>query len=239
MTSRDIRILPAALAAVAVATACHVRTITPEPDATFAMHQESREFVVDRPLDGVPSTVTAAEWLRIPGDPSWALRRDDHMLAAYWIDATASLTARSGPGTADPPIGVVRPSWDQNAIRLRIEPRDGEPLASDVFARTIGFGGPDAIRRNAETVLDVRGRYRAVLRDPRGAEVGWIRVRVGPYEQAARVYEAALPAAIDQRLAVAAVLALASELDWIETRSFNVYQGDRGPLVQSYPLPFR
>jgi hypothetical protein len=228
--------VPAAIL-LALASACRVRTITPESDATFAMHQESREFVVDRPLEGAPAVVNAAEWLRVPGDPAWALRHDDHTLAAYWIDATASLTARSGPGGTDAPIGVVRPSWDQNAIRLRIEPRDGEPLASDVFARTIGFGGPDAIRRNAETVLDMRGRYRAVLRDPSGAEVGWIRVRVGPYEQAARVYEAALPAAIDERLAVAAVLALASELDWIEARAFNVYQGDRGPLIQSYPIP--
>jgi len=221
---------------VVVTSACGVRTIRPESDATFAMHQESRVFVVDRPLSGAPATVTAAAWIRAPGGPAWALRRDGKTLAAYWIEGNASATARAGSRSSDPLLGDVRPSWDQNAIRLRIDPPDGPPLQSDVFARAADGGGPAAISRSAQTILDVRGRYQAALRDAAGAEVGWLRLRIGPYEQAARVFEAALPAGISEGLAVAAVLALASEIDWIESHTLNVYQSDRGPLIQSFPV---
>ncbi len=225
----------ASLAAVG-ASACRVRTITPEADATFAMHQESRDFVIDRAASVASADVVPAKWLRGPGQPMWALRRDGRTLAAYWIDGDAGTTARAGPTRSDDALGAVRPSWDDNAIRLAIEPRDGDPVRSDLFGRTVG-GGPDALRRSAQTILDVRGRYRAALRDASGAEVGWIGLRIGPYEQAARIYEAALPTAIDERLAIAAVLALATEIDWIESHALNVYQGDQaGPLIESYPL---
>ena len=85
-------------------------------------------------------------------------------------------------------------------------------------------------------LLDIRGRYQATLRDATGAEVGWLRLRIGPYEPAARIYEAKLPAGVSDNLGVAAVLSLASELDWIEGHTQNVYQKDRGPLIQSIPL---
>src|SRR5262249_59315924 len=97
-------------------------------------------------------------------------------------------------------------------------------------------GGPGAVSRAAQRILDVGGRYRAALRDATGAEVGWLRLRVGPYEPAARIYEAKLPAGVSDDLAIAAVISLASELDWIEGHTQNVYQKDRGPLFQSIPL---
>jgi hypothetical protein len=213
-----------------------VHTIPPDSDVTFAMHQENRVFVVDRPLSGTPALVTAAEWLRVPGDPAWALRRDGETLAAYWIDGNAGTTARAGLLVSDQPLGDVRPSWDDNAIRLHIEPPDGQPIQSDVFARTNGGGGTAALSRSAQTILDVRGRFQATLRDANGAEVGWLRIRIGPYEPAARIYEATLPAGVSERLAVAAVLSLADEIDWIEGHTLNVYQSDKGPLIQSIPI---
>jgi hypothetical protein len=87
-----------------------------------------------------------------------------------------------------------------------------------------------------ETILDVRGRYLAALRNAAGAEVGWMRLRIGPYQPAARIYEAKLPAGVSEGLAVAAVISLASELDWIEANTQNVYPKDRGPLIQSIPM---
>jgi hypothetical protein len=213
-----------------------VRTIPVDSDVTFAMHQENRVFVVDRPLSGAPALVTAAEWLRTPGDPAWALRRDGKTLAAYWIDGNAGTTARAGLRASDQPLGDVRPSWDDNAIRLHIDPAEGQPIASDVFARTDGGGGTAALSRNSRTILDVRGRYQATLRDAKGTEVGWLRLRIGPYEPAARVYEATLPAGVSEGLAVGAVLSLADEIDWIEGHTLNVYQSDKGPLIQSIPI---
>lgn len=239
LTPRPMRSHLVVLASLAVlgATACRVRTITPDADATFAMHQEGRDFVLDRASSVGSADVLAATWLRGPGQPMWALRRDGRTLAAYWIDGDAGTVARAGSANSDDPLGAVRPSWDDNAIRIAIEPSGGDPVRSDLFARTVGGGGPDALGRSAQTILDVRGRYRAALRDARGAEIGWIGLRIGPYEQASRIYEAALPATIDERLAVAAVLSLATEIDWIEAHALNVYQGDQvGPLIESYPL---
>src|SRR5262249_52500401 len=148
-----------------------------------------------------PAEVTAAAWLRTPGAPAWALRRNGETLAAYWIDGNAGTTPRAGPSTGDRPLGDVRPSWDDNAIRLQIVPPDGQPITSDVFARAEDEGGTSVLSRNALTILDVRGRYRAALRDATGAEVGWLRLRIGPYEPAPRIYEAKLPAGVSDPLA--------------------------------------
>jgi hypothetical protein len=221
---------------LAVVCGCGVRTIPLDSDASFGMHQDNRRFVVDRPKSSPPAAVTAAEWLRIPGAPAWALRLNGETRAAYWIDGNAGTTARAGASTGDRPLGDVRPSWDDNAIRLQIQPPDGQPLKSDVFARVEEGGGTSVLSRSAQTILDVRGRYRAALRDATGAEVGWVRLRIGPYEPAPRIYEAKLPAGVSDDLAVAAVISLASEIDWIEAHSQNVYQKDRGPLIQSIPL---
>jgi hypothetical protein len=221
---------------LAVVCGCGVRAVPLDFDATFAMHQENRTFVVDRPRSGAPAEVTAAEWFRLPGDPAWALRRTGETRAAFWIDGNAGTTARAGLLASDRPVGQVRPTWDDNAIRLHLEPPGGEPIVSDVFSRTEGGGGPAALTRDAQTILDVRGRYQAALRDATRAEVGWMRVRIGPYEPAPRIYEAKLPPGVSEELAVAAVISLASEIDWIEGHTQNVYQKDRGPLIQSIPL---
>jgi hypothetical protein len=221
---------------LAVAFGCGVRSVPIQSDASFAVHQENRTFVMDRPRSSPPAEVTAAEWLRTPGAPTWALRRNGEMVAAYWIDGNAGTTARAGPTTGDRPLGEIRPSWTDNAIRLEIQPSGGAPIKSDVFARVEGGGGTSVLSRDALTILDVRGRFRAALRDATGAEVGWLRLRIGPYEPAPRIYEAKLPEGVSDPLAVAAVLSLASELDWIEGHTENVYQKDRGPLLQSVPL---
>ena len=221
---------------VAVACGCGVRAVPLNVDATFAMHQENRTFVVDRPRSGAPAVVTAAEWVRLPGDPAWALRHNGETRAGFWIDGNAGTIARAGLRASDRPLGQVRPTWDDNAIRLHLEPPGGEPIVSDVFSRTEGGGGPPVLTRDTQTILDVRGRYQAALRDATRAEVGWMRVRIGPYEPAPRIYEAKLPPGVSEELAVAAVISLASEIDWIEGHTQNVYQKDRGPLIQSVPL---
>ena len=221
---------------LAVVCGCGVRAVPLDSDASFAMHQENRTFVVDRPRSGTPAVVTAAEWLRTPGAPAWALRRDGETRAAFWIDGNAGTTARAGLLASDRPLGAVSPTWDDNAIRLHLEPPGGPPIVSDVFARTESGGGPPVLTRAAQTILDVRGRYLTALRDATGAEVGWLRLRIGPYGPAPRIYEAKLPAGVSEELAVAAALSLASELDWIEGHTQTVYQKDRGPLIQSVPM---
>ena len=93
------------------------------------------------------------------------------------------------------------------------------------------------LSRNAQTVLDVRGTYRAALRDAKGGETGWLRVKVTPYAESPRIYDGVLPAEVGPGLAAATAVALGSEIDWIENHALNVYRGTSGgPLRESVPM---
>ena len=212
------------------------RIVPVDAAASFALHQEGRRFYVDKPAATPAATIGPATLLRGPGDPMFAWRDGERVRAAYWLTGTNAVTVRQGPALTAATRGRVVPSWDDNAIRLRLEPPEGEVYLSDVFVRVEPGVGPRMLSRVAATVLDVRGTYRAVLRDTAGAEVGWLRVRVGPYQPSERVYDAVLPDRIENDLAVAAMLALASEITWIESQSYDVYQGRTGPLDQSFPM---
>jgi hypothetical protein len=80
--------------------------------------------------------------------------------------------------------------------------------------------------------LDVRGTYRTTIRDEKGAPLGWFRVRISPYQGAARLYDARLAADLDDTLAVAVTLALHDEIDWIERHTTNVYRGNAGDQLE-------
>ncbi len=206
--------------------------------ATFAAHQEGRRFTIDRPANSPPDTIRWADTFRGPGDPAFAWRQGDAVRAAYWVDGARTVTVRDGTSVSAQPGGAVLSSWDENAIRLRFQPVTGAVLLTDTFDRLGGGTGPARLSRATQTILDIRGDYRAVVRDTEGTDVGWLRVRVGPYQAAQRVYDGALPRAVSNELAAAAMLALADEIDWIERRSYNVYDDSTrtGPLLQSFPF---
>ena len=132
--------------------------------------------------------------------------------------------------------GSVEPSWEDNAIRLTL--RSGDVVyRSDLFARTVVGGGPPQLSRTAQTVLEVRGTYRAALRDAKGAEKGWLRVKITSYSQAARIYDGVVPPELGPGVAAAVAVALDSEIDWIESHAIDVYRGaEGGPLRESVPL---
>jgi len=209
------------------------RPVPVDPDVTFAAHAEHGGLAVDRLPGGGAGRVVAPGWLRWPGAPSFVLREDDRTLARLWLTAPARVEVRS----AEAPESEVEPSWDENALRLTLRPASGAPLRTDVFERTAPGTGPPVLSRAAQSVLDVRGAYRAVLRDTKGAPAGWLRVRVGPYQEAPRIYDGVLPDGVSPGLAAATAVALGSEIDWIEDHALNVYRGDAaGPLRESLPL---
>ena len=221
---------------VASCAAIYRPTVQIDPAATFGAHRVSKGLDVDRLERGRTATLRPASWLRLAGQPTYALTADGHRVAAFWLDGSRVVVRREASG-GSPLIGRIEPSWDTNAIRLAIRAADGPSFQTDPFLRQQTGGGPDRLSRIAQTVLDVRGKYEAVLRDEKGAAVGSLHVRITPYQEAARVYEFVLPPAIPPGLAVGAAASLDAEIDWIENHAVNVYRGGgTGSLEQSIPL---
>lgn len=187
------------------------RFLSGDPQATFVAHEANGILVVDRMLGGQPIAVRPKR--------SWRPWRTIYVPSEGDVgDWTLSL---GGPGEVTVAHAndaanyeSVAPSWDNNAIRLTLERRNGSPLRSDVLARVAG-SGPASFSRLAQLSIDARGSYEGAVRDPAGRQVGWLRLRVGG-DEAHVACEGTLPPDLDEAMAAATLLALASEVDWIE-----------------------
>ncbi|HLK10720.1 MAG TPA: hypothetical protein VKW76_05030 [Candidatus Binatia bacterium] len=210
---------PAAFALVLLAgTGCAARANARAvvPDATFVARRTHDGLTIDRMTDGGPAVVESPGWLRLPGEPTFVLHDPAGEQAGLWVVEPGRVVVRRGRSEDAPVIGRVVPSWEDDAIRLRIEPADAPAVVTDVFARTDRGAGPAALSRIARSSAGVRGTYRATLRREDGTSVGWLEVRVGLHQAAFVTYDGALPPTIDEPLAAAAAVALGSEIDWIE-----------------------
>lgn len=216
-----------------VAAACALRT---EPlassridaGATFVAHRVHGGYAIDRADDGGTGAIRSVARLGSSG-PTFEVRRDDGMHAALWLVAPATVRARRSTSPAAPLVLSVEPGWDDQAIRLAVRDGEGRSYRTDALARIDGRVGIPVLRRGVDTTLDVRGTFRAALRDPGGTPVGWIEARVtGPDEP--RVFQGMLPGdggVVGPALAIA----LDSEIDWIEDHALDVYRGSGGGRV--------
>lgn len=127
--------------------------------------------------------------------------------------------APTGPAT-------VEAYPEHGAIRLTFKPADGSALSTGMFERIDGSVAPAALGLPAETVLDVRGVYRADLHDATGATVGWLRVRVSPFDVAPRIYDGNVPATLSPQSLTTALAQLDAEIDRIEAHAQDVYLGN-------------
>lgn len=214
----------AALAAGAAAAGGAAEPATDGPP-TFAAHDVHGGLAVDQMKGGEPATVTAPGWLRMPGQPEFVVPDGNgREAAALWITAPSTVVVRKGSSTNAPLDGRVEPSWENESIRLSIEPAGGPVLKSDVFQREDLGAGPRELTRRALLSTDVVGSYRAILRTADGRPVGWLRVRISTHGASPIRYEAALPPQVDEALAVALAEALDDEIDRIERESNGVHR---------------
>jgi hypothetical protein len=232
-----VRFVSLAMAVTLSACVTLHRPVAVDPEVTFTAHPEHGEIVFDRLARGRSGDLRPPGWFRGPGDPTFVLVADGQRIAALWR-TPERVVVRSVASSDAAPAGEVASSWDQGAIRLALQPVGGSAFRSDAFTREGGGTGTATLTRAAQTVLDVRGTYRATVRDAGGAAVGWLRVRISPYQEASRIYDGVLPAAVQPELAAGAVAALDGEIDWIEDHAVDVYRNNSsGPLERSIPSP--
>jgi hypothetical protein len=193
-----------------------------EPEATLAAHREHARLVFDR-LPGVGAAELAPGWLRWPGAPL-ELRAGGRTVAALRRLGPGAVEAGAGSSGDAPATSRIEPSWDDGAIHLILYTANGSRFETGFFERVGAGAAPERLNRLANSIFDVRGTYQAVLRDPSGTSVGWLRVVVDPLDTPVRSYEGVLPS-VAPELAAAAALALDSEIDWIEEHAPDIYRG--------------
>jgi hypothetical protein len=192
-----------------------------DPRATFAAHQVHAGFVLDRlqpDATGVVEQAHVINWV-----PEFRVRTAGSDVGHLRLTAPASVTVReSGVREA----GQVAPAWDNGAIRFMLRPATGAPLRFGPFERIDGGAGYSVLSRNALTLLDVEGTYRATVFDEHDQPVGWWEVEVvEPFRP--RVFSGSLPGTSPAAEA-GLILALNSEIDWIENHVLDVWRGMSG-----------
>lgn len=193
-----------------------------DPEATFAAHQVHAGFVLDRLQRDATGVVEQAN-INWTGIAEFQVRTGAGDVGDLRLTAPASVTVReSGVREA----GQVAPAWDNGAIRFTLRPPSGAPLRFGPFERIDGGAGYSVLSRNALTLLDVEGIYRATVFDEHDQPVGWWEVEVvEPFRP--HVFAGSLPGTSPAAEA-SLMLALNSEIDWIENHVLDVYRGNSG-----------
>jgi len=226
------------LAAVVLAACKPSRgPISYDPDVKLALHLARAGLFLDRIPSGRELRLETGGWLASPGRPTYRLVGEgNQVVTGLWTVGHSRVMVREGESSIEPIAGEVVASWEESAIRLTLHLANAHVLHTDAFARQGGGTGPSTISRSAQTVLDVRGTYKADVRDADGRSVGWLRAKIGPYQKAPRIYDGVLPADVGDGVAVAAVIVLDGEVAWIEDHALDVYRGTGdGRLEKSIP----
>ena len=211
-----------AFACLAVSDCAPVRLPAAEldRDATFAAHRVHNGFLIDRLEGGGAGVVEPSRWLNWHRE--FRVRSEDDTLGDLALTAPGRVEVRASGATHPDDI---EPAWDDGAIRLTVHRATGEPLRFGPFER-IGGSGYSVLSRNAQTLLDVRGTYRATIVDAGGHPVGWWKLHITePYQP--RLFEGAV-SGVSPAVAAGLSVALNSEIDWIETQALDVYRGTSG-----------
>lgn len=191
------------------------RLVTNDPNATLLAREQHPGIVLERLGSGATGELVPLS------STSQAVRLGGQDVA--WLTVgEQEVTARSGPDATAPVLGRVVSTWDDQAIRLAIEPAGKPPIQSDVFRSGVG-SGQILLSRDVAMALDLRGAFTSPLRAADGSPVGWLRVRIGA--TGGTSFEGAMPTGLSDAMAAATVAALQHEVGFIE----NQLGGDTRP----------
>jgi hypothetical protein len=191
---------------------CGLATAAPAASAaTFSARETHRGLLIDR-ADGTTGKLVTNGWFRRSGAPAHVYREGGVTVAGVWETGPDAAVVRSGTSEKAPVIGRIVPSWDDNELRLTIEPAGGAAVRTTVFERASG-GGAAALDRGTSTRSALQGTYRATLHGSGGGDAGWLSVDVDP--EGATRFSGDFPPAIPPALAAAAAGAVEGEVDFI------------------------
>ena len=203
--ARKRAVLLGAIVACGMATAA-----SPASAATFSARETHQGLVIDH-ANGTTGKLVANGWFRRPGEPALVYREAGVAVAGVWETGPGAAVVRSGTTEKAPVLGRIVPSWNDDELRLTIEPAGGAAVRTTVFERASGGGG--ALDRGTSTRNALTGTYRATLHATGGKEVGWLSVDIDP--EGATQFSGDLPTAIPPALAAAAAAAVVGEVDFI------------------------
>ena len=161
------------------------------------------------------------------GGPTHEFEVDGKPVAALWVTDHDHVVVRQTADATAPPAGDVVASWKNSAIRITFHSADGAAFHTSRFDRVDGPNFRNVLDREMYGIRDLPGVYRADLRDEQDVPVGWVSVRILPYQGLPRDYQAEVPGRLDGPLAAGAVALLDSEIATII--KLNAFPDDRMP----------
>jgi hypothetical protein len=198
-----------------------------DPHADFVAHPGYHGLVVDRTGGGHTALLVQAHSTPPSGGPTHVFEMDGKPAAALWVTDHDHVIVRQTADASAPPAGDVAASWKDGAIQLTFHSADGESFHTSQFDRIEGPTFRNVLDREMYAIRDLPGVYGAELRDEHDAPVGWVRVRILPYQGLPRDYQADVPKPLDGPLTAGAVALLDSEIATII--DLNAFPDDRMP----------
>ena len=222
------RTLSLALAAVVVnACSLHSPYVPADPRVDFTAHSSYRGLAVDQMAAGRSATIVAAETTPVSGGPTHVFPVDGGAPAGLWMADRDHLIVRRTLDVTAPLTGEILASRRHGAIQLTFLLADGRTFHTSRFHRVESDNFPRTLNRELFDLADLPGVFRTELRDAAGVAVGWLSVRILPYQGLPREYRGDVPQPLNGPIAAGAVALVDSEIHSIIDR--NAFPGDRIP----------
>ena len=182
--------------------------VSPASSAMFSAQQIHRGIMVEQGSD-TRGRLVYNGWFRRSDEPAFTYRQGGDAVAGVWMTGPEAFVVRSGTTESAPVIGRIVPSWDDQRLRLTIEPTGKAAVRTTFFSRS-SDAGDVALDHSKMTRAALQGSYRATLKSTGDADAGWLSVEIEP--DGGTRFSGDLPPDIPPALAAAAAAAIDGEV---------------------------